>query len=193
MRYEPEAAGEGGEFVFHRSSMIGTAVLPETRSTLSESLTTRLGPLVWDYSSGLGGFLRSFVWDLFRFSSTRFFLADRDGFVERLEGGSGLAAPSSIASRRRRALLRFVAWDRDRSSTIRISGPTLLTMRARERSSIADDVSTSKRSSTRVEVLFACWPPGPPVGENRHWSSRSGMLNDRAPSMRLPRHRTLRG
>ncbi len=61
---------------------------------------------------------------------------------------------------------------------MRISSPTRDRILALVRSLNTEDDDTSKRSSTRVELLFACWPPGPPVGENFHESSRSGMSND---------------
>ncbi len=33
----------------------------------------------------------------------------------------------------------------------------------------------SKRTSARVLVLLACWPPGPPERLKRHSSSATGM------------------
>ena len=39
--------------------------------------------------------------------------------------------------------------------------------------------STSKRTSTRVLDVLACWPPGPPEAEKRHSSSSSGIATGR--------------
>ena len=107
-------------------------------------------------SSTPGERLSDFVWLLERLSSRRLRRAARDGRVGFRPGGSGFEALSMSACSRRIARFRFVACERDRSSTMRISPPTLEIILDLVRSSNADDVVTSNRSSTRVELLFAC-------------------------------------
>ena len=67
--------------------------------------------------------------------------------------------------------------EREPPSLMRIVGPSLEMRRSRITSSKADDAPMSKRSSTRVLLRLACWPPGPPDVSNRHSSSDSGMSN----------------
>jgi len=77
-------------------------------------------------------------------------------------GGLGLAASSSIACSRLTALFLFVACDRDPPSTMRTSLPRFPAIRSLVCSSKARDARTSNLSSTRVALVLACWPPGPP-------------------------------
>jgi hypothetical protein len=145
-------------------------------------------------SSTPGERLNDFVCPLERLSSRRLRRADRDGRVRFRCGGSGFEALSTSACSRRSARFRFVACERDRSSTMRISAPTREVILDLVRSSNAEEAATSNRSSTRVELLFECCPPGPPVGENFQESSLSGMSNATiTPSGEFPQHRTLRG
>jgi HAD superfamily hydrolase (TIGR01458 family) len=58
--------------------------------------------------------------------------------------------------------------DRSSWATARTTGPSLSSTRVRSASLSPSDCSTSKIASARVELLFACWPPGPLERENRN-------------------------
>jgi hypothetical protein len=128
-------------------------------------------------SSPVGGLRAFFVSPRARFSSSRRRRADLEGLVGRRFGGSGRAASSRTTLSLRIARLRLVACDREPSSMIRTSTPTLVTSRSLIGSSNAREVSMLNLSSARVELLLACWPPGPPDGPNVHCSSESGISN----------------
>ena len=148
-----------------------------TRSVGCQSDICRTEPWVGLQSSTAGGFRVCLVAPRARFSLSLRWRADFEGFVERRPGGSGRTASSRTAFSLRTARLRLVAWDRDPSSVIRTSTPSLSTRRFRTASSNIREASILNLSSARVELLFACWPPGPPDGPNRHCSSESGISN----------------
>ena len=72
---------------------------------------------------------------------------------------------------------RLRAWDRVSAATTRTTGPSRSSSRARCAGESDGDPATSKRTSTRVLEVFACWPPGPPEPEKRHSSSSSGIAH----------------
>ncbi len=86
------------------------------------------------------------------------------------------------ATKRCSASDRFRSWLRSSSATTRISGPRRSISRWRCPGPNATDFSMSKRSSTRVAVLLACWPPGPPDALNETCSSRRGIRTERVTS-----------
>lgn len=137
----------------------------------------------------------SFVRLLARLDSSRRIRADLEGRVARRGRGGGRAASSRTACSLRSASLRFVSCDREPSSTIRIERPSRDTRRSRTSCANAEDAATSNVSSARVAALLACWPPGPPEGPKRHWSSESGMSNRMAchPGSTGHHHRTIGG
>ena len=137
----------------------------------------RTEPWVGLHSSTAGGLRVCLVAPRARFSLSLRRRTDFEGFVERRRGGSGRAASSRTAFSLRTARLRLVAWDREPSSVMRTSTPSFSTKRFRIGSPNIREASISNLSSARVELLFACWPPGPPDGPNRHRSSESGISN----------------
>ena len=96
-----------------------------------------------------------------RFCSTRARFDDRDGRVA-TRGGSTCSAAASRSRSRSSASSRFWSCERRSDATIRTAGPSLSSSRARWRGPSDGDASMSKRSSTRVFDVLACWPPGPP-------------------------------
>ncbi len=143
----------------------------------------------------LGGRRCSFVLPLARFDSNRRRRDDLEGRVARRGRGGGRAASSRTACNLRSASRRFVTCDREPSSTIRTDRPSRDTRRSRMSGANAEDSPTSNVSSARVAALLACWPPGPPEGPKRHWSSESGMSKRIAlfPGSTGHHHRTIRG
>ena len=89
----------------------------------------------------------------------------------RRRAGPRPAAPS----RRSRASARLRAWERSSEATTRSIGPTFSSRRARCRGPSDGEFSMSKRTSTLVLEVLACWPPGPPLAVNRHSSSSRGI------------------
>src|SRR4051794_10685846 len=73
------------------------------------------------------------------------------------------------------AMARLRSWDRSSSATMRTSSPTRSRRRCRCASSSEREPATSNRRSTRVFERLACWPPGPPLGENRRATSLRSM------------------
>src|SRR4051812_45051176 len=80
---------------------------------------------------------------------------------------------------RRSASSRLRACDRSSEATTRTSGPSFASKRSRCRGPRAREPATSNTTSTRVSAVLACWPPGPPLRENRHRSSATGMAHER--------------
>ena len=107
-------------------------------------------------------------------------------------GLSTCRASATRARKRSTASCRLRTWDRSSSATTRTSGPSRSSSRARCRGPRVGDPATSKRSSTRVLTLLACWPPGPPLGLNRNWSSDRGMRSEGVTRTAPPRRRPCR-
>ena len=85
----------------------------------------------------------------------------RRGDVRRAVPRPAPGCGAASARRRRRRGSTDPSFDRTRSRCASLNAP---------------EASTSKVSSARVAVLFACWPPGPPDGEKRTSSSWRGIL-----------------
>lgn len=128
-------------------------------------------------SSGSGGLRSDFVRARDRLSSTRRRRTARLGLVATRFGGSGRSASRSCSPSRCLAIWRFRHWERVSSTATTITelSPILLRSRRLVSPSNARDEATSKRSSERVEDRLACWPPGPPAGENVQCSSSAGI------------------
>ena len=96
-------------------------------------------------------------------------------------GGAGrsTASPRAIFSlSRSSATSRLRACERESAAVARTTGPSRSSRRARCRGPSDVDASTSKRTSTRVSDVFACWPPGPPERDTSHSSSLRSMRHD---------------
>ena len=95
-------------------------------------------------------------------------------------GVRGTASASrSFSTSRSIASSRFRSWLRSSCATARRTGPARSTTRRFWISVSADDASTSKTASTRVEDFCACWPPGPLERETRSSISDSGRDTER--------------
>lgn len=92
---------------------------------------------------------------------------------------SSRSASRSSSSRRRRAIERLRHCERV-SPTITVTTPagarvpSLASSRRCTAAGSAVVLARSQDSSTRVEALLACWPPGPPLVSNRQRNSSPG-------------------
>jgi len=80
-------------------------------------------------------------------------------------------------ARRSRARSRLRACERSSLELARTTAPKRSSSRARCLGPSTSERVTSKRTSTRLLVRFACWPPGPPGVVARHSISAIGMLS----------------
>src|SRR5262245_22581053 len=128
--------------------------------------------------SSVGGLRSRFVRDRWRFPSSRRSLDDLVGAVGTRVRGTA-SASRSLSTSRSIASSRLRSWLRSSCATARITGPTRPTTRCFWTSLSADDASTSKTASTRVEDFCACWPPGPLDRETRSSISDRGRETER--------------
>ena len=119
-----------------------------------------------------------------RFASSRRSLAARVGAVATRCFGGFSASPTRSASRAvTSARLRHC--DRCRSLDSRSEPDESMRLRSRDRIRSRSSSSRMRESSmfharsTRVEALFACWPPGPEEVENENSISSSGISRRR--------------
>src|SRR4051794_16311192 len=124
-----------------------------------------------------------------RFASLRRFFATRRfsraallGFVARRSRGTRSASRNAATSRST-ASSRLRSWLRSSCATARRTGPARATTRRFWMSVNAPEASTSKTASTRLSVLFACWPPGPLDRDVRSTISRAGSRTLRVTTM----------
>jgi hypothetical protein len=102
-----------------------------------------------------------------RLPASRRSIASRPGRVGRRGGAGGASASRMSARNRATTRSRFRRWLRSSwATTCNRPSPSsrpASRRRARPRSSSVSvgEPSRSKTSSTRVDDLFACWPPGP--------------------------------
>ena len=82
------------------------------------------------------------------------------GLVAR-RGRSTLKPSARRVRSRSRAISRLRACERLSDAVARTTGPSFSSSRARCRGPRDGDPATSKRTSTRVSDVLACWPPGP--------------------------------
>jgi len=134
------------------------------------------------YSSSNGPLSR-LISPRLRFLSRRRRLAARLGLVPMRRFGRR-AASTRISARRRRAIARLRHCDLVSSTlTVRIPPgarpPRRSMILSRSSSGTEGLAARSHDSSARVDALLACWPPGPPLGSNRHTSSAGGMAKRR--------------
>src|SRR5439155_11418692 len=100
------------------------------------------------------------------FSSSRCSLDAADGWVA-FRRRRTRTASRSWSTMRSAASSRFRSCDRSSCATARTTGPSFSSTRRRSAAVRPADRSTSKSASARVEVFWACWPPGPLDREKR--------------------------
>ncbi len=90
-------------------------------------------------------------------------------------GSAGRAArPRAGRAGARSASSRLRTCERASWATARTTGPSFARTRAFCSGLSAVDAPTSKLTSMREAVTFACWPPGPEERDARTWTSASG-------------------
>ena len=121
-----------------------------------------------------------------RFSSSRRRCEASVGRVGRLLR-STFSPAARRARSRSRASCRFWAWERRSPADAVTVGPSRSRRRCRAQPRRLADAAISKATSALVLDVLACWPPGPPAGENRQSSSSSRISTPGATRRTSPR------